>query len=150
MKRSTRQLPAPAQWLLSVLALFVVGLVWWGFFRGPEAPALPPYTISEPEMYGNPGPQIGNKFMITIAPGTPEPSIRQIVQNEAEANREKRIIVGEGFNAVSFRPGRMLFQVIRSGSTRDVVDYVYEWERGLGTRLESCPPPVETDCREDD
>lgn len=153
MRTQTPYHPTRLTWvLLTLIAILLAYLVATGAWRSPgtREEVLPAYTISAPEYYGNPGPNIGNKFIITIAPGTPETAIRQIVQKEAEANREKKIIFGEGLSAEGFRPGRMLFQVIRSGSTRGVVDYVYEWERGLGTRLTVCPPPVETDCREDD
>ncbi len=153
MRTRTPYQPTRLTWmLLTLIGILSAYLVATGAWRFPSAggDVLPAYTISAPEHYGNPGPNIGNKFIITIAPGTPETAIRQIVQKEAEANREKKIIFGEGLSAEGFRPGRMLFQVVRSGSTRGVADYVYEWRRGLGTRLETCPYPVETDCREDD
>ncbi len=101
--------PPAVQWLLSVAVLLVVGGIWWSFFRGSDAPALLPYTISEPEAYGNPGLKVGNKFSLMVEPGTPESAIREIVRREAEANRERKVIFGEGLRAVGFQPEELTF-----------------------------------------
>ncbi len=154
MKRATRtrrQLPTTVQWLLSVAALLLVGMVWWGLLRGSGAPALPPYTITRPEAYGNPGLKVGNKFSLVVEQGTPEATIREIVRREADANRERKAIYGEGLRAVGFQPEELTFFIFttRQPGGKEVADYVYEWHRGLGVTLTICPLPVVTDCKED-
>ncbi len=79
MRTRTPYQPTRLTWvLLTLIAILLAYLVATGAWRSPGAggDVLPAYTISDPEWYGNPGPQIGNKFIITVAPGTPETAIR--------------------------------------------------------------------------